>query len=293
MDLRTLLRISRPRFWLYLGGTFLLGAACAAPSLAALSSATVALMLVYFLLPANLFLYGINDLADADTDAHNAKKGTKEHKLLQRERRALSGWVWLTAFISAGVAFAFAWQGAWLPSLLVLLFLALAAGYSAAPVRFKARPLLDSASNVLYVVPGLVGYAMFARALPAFELIVAFACWTAAMHLFSAIPDIAADKRAKLSTTATMLGQKRSLLACSTLWLVFAVIVVTRTSAGWLFAPAFVYVAVPLALVGSSVARIDKVYWWFPIFTGVIGFLVFWYVIIARFSLDALFALIS
>jgi len=35
-----------------------------------------------------------------------------------------------------------------------------------------------------------------------------------AMHAYSAIPDIAADKQAKLHTTATVLGKNRTLLYC-------------------------------------------------------------------------------
>ena len=209
MNALTLLRVSRPRFWLYLGGTFLLGLAFALPAPAALVQLSVLLVFLCFLLPANLFLYGINDLADGDTDKYNPKKGTKEHLLRGTQVRALTSAVWVSAFIIVAVAAWFALQGLWVASLMTLLFLALGAAYSAKPLRLKAKPVLDSASNVLYVLPGLVGYAFAVNQVPQWEFIAAFVCWTAAMHLFSAIPDIAADKRAKLMTTATVLSDAK------------------------------------------------------------------------------------
>jgi 4-hydroxybenzoate polyprenyltransferase len=275
MNVRTLLHITRPRFWLYLAGTFLVGAVAASSTLEQFASWQTLALFVYFLLPANLFLYGINDLADRDTDKHNAKKGMKEHLLAAREAGALRVWVWLSAFVSVGVAGVFAFRGLWLASILTLVFLALSAAYSAPPLRLKARPFFDSASNVLYVLPGLIGYAALTQALPSLWLVFGFACWAAAMHLFSAIPDIRADTKARLVTSATMLGRLGALTMCALLWTAFAVLVMLFSGAGVLFSPALVYPVIALALLFADERRVEEVYWWFPLLNGLLGFLAF------------------
>ena len=58
--------ISRPRFWLYLGGTYLVGYSAGIQQLTDFSTPIFWLYLLFFLLIANVFLYGINDYADED-----------------------------------------------------------------------------------------------------------------------------------------------------------------------------------------------------------------------------------
>ena len=65
-----LLRVSRPRFWMYLLGPFMI--ALAATSLR--PPVEVWLLGLYLTLPANLLIYGVNDLFDVETDRLNPKK---------------------------------------------------------------------------------------------------------------------------------------------------------------------------------------------------------------------------
>jgi 4-hydroxybenzoate polyprenyltransferase len=69
--------------------------------------------------------------------------------------------------------------------------------YSATPIRAKARPFWDSAFNVLYVFPVLIGWGLSdTHASFPWLLFVAGTCWCMAMHAFSAVPDIEADQKA-------------------------------------------------------------------------------------------------
>jgi 4-hydroxybenzoate polyprenyltransferase len=283
-----LLRVSRPRFWLYLAGPFLIGSVFAVSDVNALATLSFALWLVFFLLPANLFLYGINDRYDEDTDQFNAKKGAREHLLRVKERRLLAPALVMTLVLYAIALVTLVMSGENVLALLLLALLALSAGYSVPPVRFKSRPVLDMLSNALYLVPGFFGYALYAHALPSWGVTFALVCWTCAMQLYSAIPDIAADAKARLRTTAVVLGESRSLLLCAALWLVFfSILAATGGSGwglGWLLAPLALYVALPLIplvvpLVARTVRRsvlVERLYWYYPWFTGLLGFLFWW-----------------
>ena len=80
------LRMSRPRFWPYLAGPVVVGVAYAAASTAELFAPVAVALFVYFLLPANVFLYGVNDVFDADVDAVEEDVGRQEEVDEQRDR---------------------------------------------------------------------------------------------------------------------------------------------------------------------------------------------------------------
>jgi 4-hydroxybenzoate polyprenyltransferase len=133
-------------------------------------------------------------------------------------------------------------------------------------------------SNILYVLPAGVGWSMITHAPQPWLPLLAAGAWCGAMHLFSAIPDIKADKQAKLTTTAVMLSKQKSLLLCSLLWLVAAAGAFRLLGTVGLFA--MVYVFVPLLLLGKSTSTIRRVYWYFPVLNGLFGFGLFWLVVL-------------
>jgi len=75
---RYLFRLSRPRFWLYLAGPVIVGVTYAASTPAELFTPTTLALFAYFLLPANVYLYGVNDIFDQDVDEDNPKKEERE-----------------------------------------------------------------------------------------------------------------------------------------------------------------------------------------------------------------------
>jgi 4-hydroxybenzoate polyprenyltransferase len=263
MKFLNLIHISRPRFWLYLAGPFLIGIANTPnPSLFILFG------LAYFLFPANLFLYGINDLSDYDTDAINPKKMTKEKRLHKNDSAFLN----FTVIFSVLVALPLFFYSNALARISLVLFFILGYAYSAAPIRLKSRPFVDSASNVLYILPGVFSYSYITGILPSISLIMAGWCWAAAMHLFSAIPDIAADAKVRLNTTAVVLGVKNSLLLCSLLWFMSAFLVSLHHPIG-LFG--LLFGAIPLWLLKKPKNAVALFYWKFPTINGIVGFLIF------------------
>jgi 4-hydroxybenzoate polyprenyltransferase len=240
----------------------LVGVAYGADSVAELSGFPAVALFAYFLLPANVFLYGVNDLFDADVDDENPKKEGREVRW-SGDRVALAA---VVASGGLGVALlavvpAAAWP--WLVGYLVL-----ATTYSAPPLRLKTRPPLDSVSNGLYVLPGAAAYAALAGAAPPLLAVVGGWVWTMAMHTFSAIPDIEPDRRASIRTTATVLGERATLAYCALAWLVAAgVFALLDLRAGALL------LLYPLLVAGidATAVAVDRAYWWYPAINTVVG----------------------
>jgi len=203
--MRHLLRVSRPRFWMYLLGPYMV--ALAATSLR--PPLEVWLLGLYLTLPANLLIYGVNDLFDVETDRLNPKKRDYESLLLPAERRGL-----VVAILALNLPFLalvpllpHAWP--WL-----LLFVVTGVGYSMPPLRAKSRPVVDAAFNILYVAPGIAAYATLSGGQPPVAVLVAALLWCMAMHAYSAVPDIPADRAASVPTVATLFGHGGTLVLC-------------------------------------------------------------------------------
>ncbi|MFC3477127.1 prenyltransferase [Halobacterium litoreum] len=260
--LRYLVTLSRPRFWLYLAGPVLVGVSYAAADVPELFSAPAVALFAYFLVPANVYLYGVNDVFDRDVDEANPKKEGREARF--RGGRAVTAVVavsgaLLLALAPVVPAVAYPWLAGW--------FL-LATEYSAPPFRFKTTPFLDSLSNGLYVLPGAAAYAAVAGQHPPLLAVAGGWLWAMGMHTFSAIPDIEPDRDAGIRTTATALGERRTYAYCAACWLaaagVFA-LVDWRLGALLLAYPVLVF-----GIVRSSI-DVDRAYWWYPYVNTLVG----------------------
>ncbi|WP_313691284.1 prenyltransferase [Halorarum halobium] len=262
--LRYLLVLSRPRFWLYLAGPVLVGVAYGAGSVDDLVTTGSVLLFAYFLVPANLLLYGVNDVFDREVDADNPKKEGREARY---GGGRLVPTVVVGSFLLGLAPFPATPRVAW-PYLAG--FLLLGVEYSAPPFRFKTTPPLDSVSNGLYVLPGAAAYAALAGAHPPLAALVGGWLWAMAMHTFSAIPDVEPDREAGIRTTATVLGEGRTLAYCAACWLLAAAAfaLVDPRLGGLLL----VY---PVLVAGIRRANVDvaRAYWWYPAINGVVGFL--------------------
>jgi 4-hydroxybenzoate polyprenyltransferase len=261
-----LLRRSRPRFWLYLGGPALVGVVWGAETTAGVVTPVTVALVAYFLVPANLFLYGVNDRFDADLDRVNPKKGDAGREVRfdpDRDRVDLA----VTA-VAGALALPFV---AVLPpagTLALVAFLVLAVAYSAPPSRFKTTPLLDSLSNGLYVLPGVVTFVATAGGLPPFLAVLGGWLWTMAMHTYSAIPDVGADRAAGVRTTATVLGPTGAMAYCVGCWTAAAVAMAALSPAlGLCFA---VYPVVGVAIEAGGLDY-ERAYWWFPVVNALTG----------------------
>ncbi|NOT47594.1 MAG: prenyltransferase [Acidobacteria bacterium] len=272
--IRFLIQVSRPRFWLYVLGPYLVGLAAGASSRSDFASIAVAAFAVYFLFPANLLIYGVNDIFDFETDKLNPKKQDYELLVTPAERRGLVLAIAvlnvpfiIAAFFLNGVAI-FAMTG----------FLLLSVFYSAWPIRAKAIPIVDSMFNALYVMPGVFGYGIMTGNLPPVLAMAAAFLWTMAMHAYSAIPDIASDRQAGVETVATFLGKYGTILFCSACYLGSAIFAFPLLG---IFAGLFglIYLTLmALSVFGRNSSGIFGIYRHFPTINSAVGFFLFWFV---------------
>lgn len=221
MEPLRILKISRPRFWIYELGTFFLGVLSVIPTFGELTRYDILLFALFFLFPANLFIYGINDIFDYETDKNNPKK--VEYEALVHPREHLSLYSWIVMLVVPFVFVSF-----WLPLPHIISFFAFlffAFFYSAKPIRAKARPFMDSFFSAgHYIATGVFGYYLAGGVQFPWIGVIAGMCWAIAMHAFSALPDIKMDKEAGLKTIATKLGKYQTMLLCSALYIVSALL---------------------------------------------------------------------
>jgi 4-hydroxybenzoate polyprenyltransferase len=279
---KTILRISRPRFWIYLIGPFLTG--LAANSAIAFPQSVIPLLVfgLYFTLPANLLIYGINDIFDYQTDLLNDKKQGYESLVRPGERQML--WTAIAAtnlpFLIPFAIAAVRWPYS---GIAIVAFLFFGIFYSAPPIRAKARPFFDSVFNILYLLPGLFAFLIYNSASNIdISLLAAAAFWCMAMHAYSAVPDIQADRGANLRTIATMLGRNRTLWLC--LCLYGSAAVLSIHALGLLaYTLGIVYVGLmALSMKSTSDQALFRYYTWFPRINTLAGFSLFVFALMDR-----------
>jgi 4-hydroxybenzoate polyprenyltransferase len=271
------LQISRPRFWFYLFGPFLLGLAAGIDQVGVASSDVLLLIVfgLFFLYPANLLIYGVNDLFDYETDKNNPKKKAYESLIEPKNRQKFTANLLITVapFTAVGGGL-LASNGSYIALYSLAAFMFFGICYSAPPIRAKTKPFLDAFFNVLYIFPGFVSYAIITDSLPSWTVVIAATAWVMAMHAFSAVPDIDSDKKAGISTVATVLGHQRTILFCFLLYLLTSFSI---DRVGGQIGLVFSYIAI-IYMVLMTIARhaktdesLFKVYRAFPVVNVLVG----------------------
>ncbi len=279
-DLLLLVKISRPRFWIYILGPYLIGLAAASNVPADLLRLKVLIWAIYFTLPANLLIYGINDIFDHETDRLNPKKRHFESLLAPEFYKRLYIFIGILNVPFLIFLFIFGSQNAILSFFGFLFF---SVFYSAPPIRAKVKPVIDSAFNILYVFPGIFSFALLTGNFPAGMTIIAAGFWTMAMHAYSAIPDIDSDKKADISTIATWLGRRGSHIFCIICYLAATAFSFPFVGyASIVFGIAYLAMMI-VSLMMSNSARLFDVYRKFPLMNTIIGFALFWIVAYSKF----------
>lgn len=268
--MKDFLLISRPRFWIYLLGPYLLGVIAGLNTHASFSPLIIVWFL-YFTLPANLLLYGINDIFDYETDKLNPKKQGFERLLEKNKYHKLL----IVICILQLIFIPFLIQLPVVSLIYLLLFIFLGISYSAPPLRFKTKPVLDSLSNCLYIFPGLFIYHLTSQTHPSLTVFLIGLCWCAAMHAYSAIPDITADRKAKMYTTATFLGKKGAALYCLVLYLISGILTLTYIHPLLTLCLAFPYLYMCVRAWYKNPEQVMKDYTWFPLINLCVGGIVF------------------
>ncbi|MDH7594195.1 MAG: prenyltransferase [Methanomicrobiales archaeon] len=263
--------ISRFRFWIYTAGTYVVGYALGMENWLAFFQPTYYLYLFYFFFPANIFIYGVNDLWDEETDRHNPKKSGMEHRLSPEERGVLIRL--LAACGSFSLLLLMIQNNS--QRIVFLAFLLLSYFYSARPLRFKEIPILDFASNMLYIMPGIFGYLIASGEFPPLAFILAGFLHIAAMHLFSAVPDIEYDREAGIRTSAVIFGRRPSLIICIVFWGCLSMLVLWLSGFHPLSVPVLVYPLFPALLLLRPSMSIEAFYWRLPYINTILGGLLF------------------
>ena len=164
---------------------------------------------LYFLVPYNLAMYGINDVFDYESDLRNPRKGGVEGAVLDQTMHAVT----LRAAIGTNVPFlaVLVLLGSPLSWLVLAVSIFAVVAYSAPGLRFKERPFVDSAtSSTHFVSPAVYGLvlaqAQFTPAL--WALLAAFFLWGVASHAFGAVQDVVADRAGGIGSVATVIGAR-------------------------------------------------------------------------------------
>lgn len=179
-------------------------------------------IILFFFVPYNLLMYGINDVFDYESDVRNPRKGGVEGALLPPEmHRPMLIWAFtlslppaLVIYIAASANFA--------ASAVFLLTIASVIAYSMKGLRFKELPFIDSVtSSIHFVGPMLFGLLLVTPKL-SFELLLATLAmflWGAASHAFGAVQDVRADREAGINSIATVLGAAVTVRIATALYL--------------------------------------------------------------------------
>ena len=164
---------------------------------------------LFFLIPYNVLMYGINDVFDYESDLRNPRKGGVEGALLppelHRPMLVVSTLLPLPFLVPLVLWGSVASTGV----LALALFFVVA--YSAKNIRFKEVPFVDSVTSSLhFVMPAIFAMTLVGSELTplALTLLGSFFFWGMASHAFGAVQDVAADREAGVGSIATVIGAR-------------------------------------------------------------------------------------
>ena len=188
---------------------------------------TLILGTLFFLIPYNLLMYGINDVFDYESDLRNPRKGGIEGALLEPRYHRLT----VVAAVASSVPFILyltsvgsSESTGWL-----YLFVFTVIAYSAKGLRFKEKPFLDSITSASHFVgPMIFGLSLAGANLGdpvILALIVAFTLWGIGSHSFGAVQDVIADREGGIASIATVIGARRTVRFSFLAYLLAAILV--------------------------------------------------------------------
>ncbi|HKD50961.1 MAG TPA: UbiA family prenyltransferase [Candidatus Acidoferrum sp.] len=201
-DLKFLIQVSRPGLWSTTALFYLLPLGRAD----FFHSGRLWLGLVFILFPLGVLLYGVNDLADAEADQLNPRKGT--YLFGSRGARGqLDALKWQIAVAQLPFLLAFYWLVG--PRILwwyAILLLAVGV-YNAPRFGWKGHPPFDVAIQASYLlVFVLSSWLNNAPQLP-WQTFLFGALFAMHSHVFGEVMDIEPDKLSRRQTTATVIGR--------------------------------------------------------------------------------------
>lgn len=251
----SIVKASRPVSWINTAYPF------AAAYLLATRDVDLALILgtLFFLVPYNLLMYGVNDVFDYESDLANPRKGgiegdvVRDRAVAKRVHRGIliACAVTVVPFMVALIAL-----GSVAAAVTLVLVVAGVLAYSVPVLRFKERPFLDSLTSALHFAGPLL-YALVLAGSPLLDravwpIWVSFIAWGMASHAFGAVQDVRADREGGIGSVATVIGAR------ATVWVAMALYVVAAAVLLLLPLPGLLAAVLPLLYV-ASIARFARV----------------------------------
>ncbi|WP_062137860.1 prenyltransferase [Demequina aestuarii] len=244
-----IVRASRPISWVNTAFPF------AAAFLMAVREIDAVLVVgtLFFLVPYNLLMYGVNDVFDYESDLANPRKGGVEGDVIRDRAEAARihrGILWTSALTTLPPAIWLALQGGVAAAITLALVLFGVVAYSAPGLRFKERPFLDSLTSSLH----FVGPLLYALVLAGVSLTdpgvwpvwAAFIAWGMASHAFGAVQDVRADREGGIGSIATVLGARATARLATVLYVAASAVLLAMP---W---PGILAAALPLAYAAST-----------------------------------------
>jgi 4-hydroxybenzoate polyprenyltransferase len=232
-------------------------------------------MFVYFTFPANILIYGVNDIYDTETDILNEKKSGYENALNQTQeniKKLKKVIIFSNLFFLAYSLLNFTF----IVNIFLILFIIFAHQYSATPLRAKAVPFLDSiVSGILYILPVFVSWGILYNTLPPIVPIIAGIIWSISMHAYSAVPDINADSKAGIKTGATIIGKNNMLILCGFLYTISAVLAKPYIGFNAYIALLVYLILITLSIRKKTPEEVLQYYKMFPFVNTLIGAMIF------------------
>ena len=200
---RVLFQSSRPLSWINTAYPF----AAAYFMTSGRIDASLVVGTVFFLVPYNLAMYGINDVFDYESDIRNPRKGGVEGAIVKPQfHRPI---LWSSAVVCLPFLVYLVAVGTTLSTTVLAISMFAVVAYSVKGLRFKERPFLDSlTSSTHFVSPALFGIVLATETVDAgqWSILGAFFLWGLASHAFGAVQDINADREGGLGSIATVIG---------------------------------------------------------------------------------------
>lgn len=165
--------------------------------------------ILFFLIPYNLIMYGVNDVFDYESDLRNPRKGGVEGILLDRRLHRLTIGAAILVPLPF-VAYLLA-VGDLAANLTLAASIFMVVAYSAPLLRFKERPVLDSMTSSFHFVSPAVYGVLLAGIRPGSAVwltLGAYYLWGMASHAFGAVQDVTADRAGGIGSVATVIGAR-------------------------------------------------------------------------------------
>ncbi len=211
---KLLFRTSRPVGWIINPLIFLLGFSFSGANISILSLTQI-FMLSF---PHCLFLYGINDVYDYESDKLNPRKDSfegvvlkpKNHDLVKKASYIIILLLFFTSIMTSNFTN--------MLGTIILVFFSYF--YSAPPLRFKTKPFLDSLSNglIYFLAPFIIGYSYNGSIFEIPYNIYVIGLSVMGVHVFSTIMDYSIDKKMGDKTISVFIGKRLSAILSTILF---------------------------------------------------------------------------